>query len=212
MPYRRTPAVEQRQAQVRERLVAEAAALVAAGGWAACSIAQVADRAGVASGTVYGYFDNKGQLMAEVFRTVSTREITAALDVGRAMREDPKRCACEVIVAIVGMFAERAAQAPRLAYALLAEPVDVAVDVERLAFRRAWVHLLAAAVREGADRGELPEQDTQVTAAALLGAVAEVLVQPLAVGALEAEGFSSVMESLLSFTRRCLGGDHDHHP
>jgi AcrR family transcriptional regulator len=215
MPYRRTPAVEQRQAQVRARLVSEAAALVAGGGWAACSITTVAARAGVATGTVYGYFASKADLLAEVFRTVSSREIAAALDVAQQVREDTDACACacacEVILAIVGVFAERAAQAPRLAYAVLAEPVDVAVDVERLAFRRAWTDLLAVAVREGVERGQLPYQDPQVTAGALLGAVAEVLVQPLAAGAVDAAAYGAVVQSLLSFTRRCLGGNHDHH-
>jgi AcrR family transcriptional regulator len=211
MPYRRTVAVEQRQAQVRARLVGEAAALVAGGGWAACSITTVAARSGVATGTVYGYFANKADLLAEVFRTVSSREIAAALDVAQQVREDTDACACEVILAIVGVFADRAAQAPRLAYAVLAEPVDVAVDVERLAFRRAWTDLLAVAVREGVERGQLPPQDPQVTAGALLGAVAEVLVQPLAAGAVDAGAYAAVVQSLLSFTRRCLGGDHDHH-
>jgi len=211
VPYRRTPAVEQRQAQVRARLVSQAAVLVADGGWAACSISTVASRAGVATGTVYGYFANKADLLAEVFRTVSSREIVAALDVGQQVREHPDACACEVILATVGVFAERAAQAPRLAYAVIAEPVDVEVDVERLAFRRAWTDLLAVAVREGVDRGQLPAQDPQVTAGALLGAVAEVLVQPLAAGAVDAGAYTAVVQSLLSFTRRCLGGNHDHH-
>jgi AcrR family transcriptional regulator len=211
MPYRRTPAVEQRQAQVRERLISEAAALVADGGWASCSISTVAARAGVATGTVYGYFANKADLLAEVFRSVSSREIAAALDVGQHVREDPNACACEVILATVGVFAVRAAQLPRLAYAVIAEPVDVAVDVERLAFRRAWTDLLAVAVREGVERGQLPVQDAHVTAGALLGAVAEVLVQPLAAGAVDAGAYAGVVQSLLSFTRRCLGGDHEHH-
>lgn len=203
--------MEQRQALVRERLVSEAATLVSDGGWASCSISTVAARAGVATGTVYGYFASKAELLAEVFRTISSREIAAALDVGQQVREDRDACACEVILETVGMFAERAAQAPRLAYAVLAEPVDVAVDLERLAFRRAWTDLLAVAVREGVGREQLPAQDPQVTASAVLGAAAEVLVQPLAAGAVEPDAYAAVVQSLRSFIRRCLGGDHEHH-
>ena len=227
MPYRRTPAVALRQARVRERLVEEATALVADGGWPACSVAAVAAAAGVATGTVYGYFAHKSDLLAEVVRTVSAREVAAALDTGRRVRQDQGACACAVVVATVAGFAERAALAPRLAYAVLAEPVDVAVDLERLAFRRAWTDLLAAAVGEGVDAGQLPAQDPEVTAAALLGAAAEVLVRPLADSTvdstvdstldstvdstLDSDAYAAVVQSLLALTRRCLGGDHDHH-
>ena len=211
MPYRRTPAVEQRQALVRERIVASALPVVAEHGYAGCSVAEVARGAGVASGTVYGHWANKGELLAEVFRTVSSREIAEAVAVGGRVRLDPDACACEVLVAAVRTFAERAASAPRMAYALIAEPVDVAVDVERLAFRRAWTDLLATAVTDGVARGQLQEQDANVTAAALLGAVAEVLVQPLAARDATPVQIAAVVESLLSFTRRSLGGDHEHH-
>jgi AcrR family transcriptional regulator len=161
---------------------------------------------------VYGYFANKGELLAEVFRSVSSREIAAALAAGQRVREDPSVCACAPIVEAVRTFALRAGQAPRLAYALIAEPVDIAVDVERLAFRRAWTDLLAATVREGVDRGHLPDQDAQITAGALLGAVAEVLVQPVATGAADARAYEPVVAALLLFTRRCLGGAHDDDP
>jgi AcrR family transcriptional regulator len=209
VPYRRTPAVERRQAALRERLIAEATALVAEGGYAGCSVTQVARRAGVGVGTVYGYFTNKGELLAEVFRSVSSREVAAAVAAGHAVREDPSVCACAPIVEAVRTFAERAALAPRLAYALIAEPVDQAVDVERLVFRRAWTDLLAAAVADAVAAGHLPPQDPQVTAGALLGAAAEVLVQPVAGGTVDAGSYAPVVASLLTLTRRALGGTHD---
>lgn len=194
---------------MRERLVAEATALMAEGGYAACSVTEVAHRAGVGTGTVYRYFTNKGELLAEVFRTVSSKEVAAAITVGSTVRRDAESCACAPILAAVRTFAERAAHAPRLAYALIAEPVDEAVDVERLAFRRAWADLLAVAVTEAVDAGHLPEQDAVVTAGALLGAVAEVLVQPAAAGTFDEDAYAPVIESLLSLARRSLGGTHD---
>ena len=87
--------------------------------------------------------------------------------------------AVERIAAGVETFARRALRGRRLAWALLAEPVDPAVEAERLVFRRAYRDAFTAAVADGIDCGELPEQDAELTAAALVGAIGEALVGPL---------------------------------
>src|SRR5919202_1839171 len=51
---------------------------------------------------------------------------------------------------------------------------------ERLVFRRAYADLFASALREGVDRGELRPLDAELVAAAIVGALAEALVGPLA--------------------------------
>ena len=56
-------------------------------------------------------------------------------------------------------FAERALRRPRLAWALIAEPVDPLVDAERLAYRARYAALIAEALSQGIAAGELPEQD-----------------------------------------------------
>ena len=66
--YRRTPAVQARLDA--QRALISAAVQCSAAGYAGCSIAAVAGRAGVAAGTVYRHFENKGALAAEVFRVV----------------------------------------------------------------------------------------------------------------------------------------------
>ena len=81
--------------------------------------------------------------------------------------------------AVVDAFARRALRGGRLAYALLSEPVDPAVEAERLVFRRDYRDLLAGIVAGGVASGELPRQRPEVTAAALVGAIAEALVGPL---------------------------------
>ncbi|MEA2168618.1 MAG: hypothetical protein QOF76_1918 [Solirubrobacteraceae bacterium] len=72
------------------------------------------------------------------------------------------------IAAGVETFARRALRGRRLAWALLAEPVDPAVEAERLIFRRAY----ADTFRAGAGTSAL-------TATMLVGALAEALVGPL---------------------------------
>ena len=77
MPYRRTPEIQARLDAQRVAIVAAAGELLADGGYAACSVAAVAARAGIAAGTVYRHFDGKAELVGEVFRAVAGREVDA---------------------------------------------------------------------------------------------------------------------------------------
>jgi AcrR family transcriptional regulator len=65
------------------------------------------------------------------------------------------------------------------AYALIAEPVDPAVEAERLTFRRAYADLFERALQDAIRAGELPPQDPELAATAIVGALAEALVGPL---------------------------------
>lgn len=180
----------------RERIIAAALAIMAAHGYAGCSVAAVAERAGVATGSVYRHFPTKANLFAEVFRTASQREVDA---VARAAALETS--AAKQMAAVVETFSRRALQSPRLAYALLAEPVDPAVDAERLVFRRAYAELIAGYVAAGVASGELPSQDAELTATALVGALAEAMVGPLAAGVAGPETISA----LIAFNHRALG-------
>lgn len=200
MPYRRTPAVQARLDGRREALLAAATELLAERGYAGCSVAAVAERAGIATGSVYQHFTGKAELAVELFRTVVGGEVAAVT----AAAGRPALAPQQRVTAVVETFAARALKAPRLAYALLAEPVDPAVDAERLVFRRAFRDVIAAQVAAGVATGDLPLQDPELTAAALVGAVGEALVGPLADGAAPAD----LLPALLSFTLRALGG-HD---
>ena len=148
---------------------------VAEGGYASASVQAVARRAGVATGSVYRHFPSKAELFAEVFRRASQRE----LDVVAAVTGDESLPPGERVAAAVDAFARRALAAPVMAYALLAEPVDPAVEAERLVFRRAYRDAFVTAIAEGIAAGELPEQDAELSAAALVGALGEALVGPL---------------------------------
>jgi AcrR family transcriptional regulator len=172
VPYRPTERTEARRTATRDRIVRAALALVAQGGYRNAQVAAVAKRAGVATGTVYRHFPSKADLLTEVFRVASRREVDAVA----AARGDT---APDRIAAAVETFARRALRGRRLAWALLAEPVDPAVEAERLQFRRAYAEVFTAAVRDGIAAGELPEQDPAFTATALVGAIGEALVGPL---------------------------------
>jgi AcrR family transcriptional regulator len=190
MPYRPTERTEARRAQTREKIVRAALALVARGGYREAQVAAVAKRAGVATGTVYRHFPSKAGLLTEVFRVASAREVEAVRQAAGsgsaasqhevdALSHAHGETAQERIAAAVQTFARRALQGRRLAWALLAEPVDPAVEAERLQFRRAYAEVFATTIAEGVARGELPPQDPAFTATALVGAIGEALVGPL---------------------------------
>jgi AcrR family transcriptional regulator len=175
MPYRPTERTEARKAATRERIVTAALEQVAAGGYASAAVQTVAGRAGVAVGTVYRHFPSKGDLFAEAFRRASQRELDVVVEVsgpdGRSARER--------VAAAVEAFARRALAGPVLAYALLAEPVDPAVEAERLRFRTGYRDAFARVLEDGVRDGELRPHDTSTVAAALVGALGEALVGPL---------------------------------
>jgi AcrR family transcriptional regulator len=190
MPYRPTERTEARRTQTREKIVRAALALVARGGYREAQVAAVAKRAGVATGTVYRHFPSKADLLTEVFRVASAREVAAvrrAVGSGSADSQHEVDAvaqaggvtAQERLVAAVDTFARRALRGRRLAWALLAEPVDPAVEAERLQFRRAFADAFASTIADGVARGELPPQDPAFTATALVGAIGEALVGPL---------------------------------
>ena len=60
--------------------------------------------------------------------------------------------------------------------------MDPAVESERLRLRRGYRDVFAAVLADGVASGELEPHDTTTVAAALVGALGEALVGPLAAG------------------------------
>lgn len=158
-------------------MLAAARALVAEGGFASTSIQAVADRAGIATGSVYRHFPSKAHLFVEVFAGASSREVQT---MGEAAQGHPK--ARDALRAAVQTWASRALEGRTLAYALIAEPVMPEVEAARLEFRRAYVRMLRDVLQRGCDSGEFSLPDVDVAAAAIVGALAEGLVGPLSPG------------------------------
>jgi AcrR family transcriptional regulator len=175
VPYRATPRTEARRLDARERIVAAALERVGEGGYAGAGMQQVASHAGVAVGTVYRHFPSKAELFAEVFRRAAERELAVVREVSRADAGSAR----ERIGAAVEAFARRALAGPTLAYALIAEPADPAVEAERLRLRRGYRDAFARVLEDGVAAGELRAHDSRTVAAALVGALAEALVGPL---------------------------------
>jgi AcrR family transcriptional regulator len=203
MPYRATHRTEARRLATRERIVDAALEQMAEGGYSSAGVQAVAGRAGVAVGTVYRHFPSKGDLFAEAFRRASQRELDVVVEVSQA----DGRPARERVAAAVEAFARRALAGPALAYALLAEPVDPAVEAERLRFRTGYRDAFARVLEDGVRDVELRPHDTRTLAAALVGALGEALVGPLSTANTNAK--EALVATLVQFSEEALPRAHD---
>ena len=175
MPYRRTDTVIRRLAARHQAILAAARAVASEGGMANVQIATVAQRAGIATGTVYRYFSSKTELVSALVSNIADREIGAVHRAGKAAPGP-----LSALAAAIATFAARALRNRRLAWAVIAEPVDAEVEAVRVAFRRALAAEFEARITAAMQAGHLSKQDVSVAAAALVGALLEGLIGPLA--------------------------------
>lgn len=185
---------------MRERLLLAARGVVEEHGYGGASVAAIAARTGVANGTLYRHFPSKADLFVEVFRDVCGREVRA-MEHAAATADGP----VEAVLAALSCFARRALANRTLAWALLAEPVDPLVDEVRLEYRRTYRALLVVPLRQAIDAGEIPGQDVDLTAAALVGAGGEALIGPVSPLHGRSADAEAVVIALSAFCRRAIG-------
>jgi AcrR family transcriptional regulator len=199
MAYRRTRRVEKRLADKRARILKAARNLVAEGGFREAQVAAVAAAADVATGTVYRYFPSKAELFAELLRMTSQREVDVASQIANC-----NGAASHRVGDAVRAFASRAIRGRRLAYALIAEPVDPEIDSARLEYRRALGEVFEALIAEGIEAGEFAPQNAEASAACLVGALIEGLVGPLAPDSEADREPEALVDAIVSFCLRAL--------
>ncbi|HTS41362.1 MAG TPA: TetR/AcrR family transcriptional regulator [Xanthobacteraceae bacterium] len=201
MPYRRTSNVIRRLNARRDAIVAAALAVASEGGMAAIQIAAIAARADIAAGTMYRYFPGKTELLSALIQTISEREIAAVRQAA-----DAAPGPLSALAAAVATFAARALRQRRLAFALIAEPVDADVNVIRLGYRKSFADELAARIRAAIADGHLPDQDAALAAPATVGALMEGLIGPLAPEiADDPRSVRAAVQTLTLFALRGLG-------
>lgn len=175
MPYRRTAHIARKQAARHQAIVAAARAMATEGGMAALQVAAVAERAGIATGTVYRYFPSKAELVTALVGATAEREITAIRKAGKAAPGP-----LSALAAAIATFATRALRQRKLAWAMIADPAEAEVEAVRIAFRRALAEEFQSRIAAAMQAGHLPAQDVRLAAAALVGALVEALIGPLA--------------------------------
>lgn len=204
MPYRETDATRRRAEERRASLLTAARALVARHGFAGAKVSAIADAAGTSTGLVYSYFDHRDELLATVFRESASHELAMTRQATTASGpQAPDR-----LDTFIRTFAGRALRGPRLAWALLFEPVSPLVESERLVYRRAYIDIAEQLVRDGIDSGAFTAQHPGVSGAATIGAISESLVgrlNPLGHDSLDGLPDETIMDDIVRYCHRALG-------
>ena len=185
----------------REKAILDAAiALAGEGGMAAVQIAAVASRAGIAAGTVYRYFPTKNDLVAELVAAVAGRELEAMQTAA-----DAAPGPLSALASAIARFSARALAERRLAWAVIGEAVDPEVDVMRLDFRQSLANELERRINIAIGLRFLPDQDARLAAPAIVGALMEGLLGPLAPVYEDAAAAREAVQTVTLLSLRALG-------
>lgn len=199
MAYRRTERETARLAARYDAIIEAARTLATESGLAAVQIVPVAERAGIAAGTVYRYFPSKDDLVAALVSATAEREV-AAIRAAAAAAPGPLSGLAAAIVA----FASGIMRARRLAWAMLAEAAEGG-EAGRFAFRRTVGGEFERLIRAAIAAGRLPEQPAATAAAAIIGAMVESLVGPLAPASSGPEAEGVAVQGITLLALRALG-------
>lgn len=202
MKYRRSPLMEARLADNRNRIMRATRTLIARGGFREVTINAVAAQAGLSSGAIYRYFPSKSELYVQALMDAVDHEVSIL----RKIVDEAHRPAADRLRAAIRSFVDRALEGPHLAYAFIAEPIDSEVDAGRIVCRKRFGEVFESVLRDGVRSGEFPDQDVEVSAACLVGAFTEALVRPVAATQKPADA-QQLAESITGFCFRAVVGD-----
>lgn len=188
----------------REHVLDAARAVVTERGYRGASVAAIAEQAGISNGALYRHFPSKVDLFVEVFRHVCDGEMRAATRAAKDVREPLGK-----LDAMLENFATRALSNPTLAWALLAEPVDPAVEEVRMEYRRTYRAAIERLLEKAVAAGTISPQDTVITAAALLGGGNEVLAGPLSPMSESGRDAATAIAELRRMTHGAIHAAHE---
>ncbi|MGW4746183.1 TetR/AcrR family transcriptional regulator [Streptomyces sp. NPDC004290] len=162
-----------RRQATRTKLYEAAVTLIAEQGFSATTVDEIAERAGVAKGTVYYNFKSKTELFEELLRhgvallTASLRTAAEETDARGGSRVD----ALDAMIRAGLVFIDRYPAFTQLYVAELWR-TNRAWNSTLLVVRQEAVAVVEGVLREAVGAGELSEEiDVQLTAAALVGMV-----------------------------------------
>lgn len=174
MAYRETPKTQAHKADIKEKILSAARQIIAEHGFAGLTMSGTAKRAAVATGSMYRYFPNKVALCTALFRQLSGREVDEMEGIA-----DLQLSPCEALARCCFNFTQRAFRAPVQSYALMAEPLDPALEQERLIYRRAYAKVYQRIIERGIADRSLMVDDSHIASLAVVGMLAEPLLEPL---------------------------------
>ena len=175
MSYKRSSLMQKRMEQNREAILQSARELIAQGGIKDAQIQAIAERAGVSSGLVYRYFDNKSQVLIEVLSEAIQHEVKILNHIA----ESDELTSKQKLDKAVTTFVKRAMNSPQLAYSLMFEPVDAELEHERFRSKQLIKQSIKEILAAGKINGEFGFEDLNTAALCVVGAMTFVVIEPL---------------------------------
>lgn len=174
MSYKRSSLMQERMEQNREAILQSARELIAQGGIKDAQIQAIAERAGVSSGLVYRYFDNKSQVLIEVLSEAIQHEVKILNHIAESELTSKQK-----LDKAVTTFVKRAMNSPQLAYSLMFEPVDAELEHERFRSKQLIKQSIKEILAAGKINGEFGFEDLNTAALCVVGAMTFVVIEPL---------------------------------
>lgn len=174
MSYKRSSLMQERMEQNRLAILQSARELIIQGGFKEASIQAIAERAGVSTGLVYRYFENKNQILIQVLSEAIRLEIEILNHIA-ASDLSPK----QKLQKSVTTFVKRAMNSPQLAYSLMFEPVDPEMEHERFHSKQLIKQSIKEILAEGKVNGEFEFEDLNTAALGVVGSMTFVVIEPL---------------------------------
>ena len=166
--------MQERMEQNREAILQSARELIAQGGIKDAQIQAIAERAGVSSGLVYRYFDNKSQVLIEVLSEAIQHEVKILNHIAESELTSKQK-----LDKAVTTFVKRAMNSPQLAYSLMFEPVDAELEHERFRSKQLIKQSMKEILAAGKINGEFGFEDLNTAALCVVGAMTFVVIEPL---------------------------------
>ena len=166
--------MQERMEQNREAILQSARELIAQGGIKDAQIQAIAERAGVSSGLVYRYFDNKSQVLIEVLSEAIQHEVKILNHIAASELSSKQK-----LDKAVTTFVKRAMNSPQLAYSLMFEPVDAELEHERFRSKQLIKQSIKEILAAGKINGEFGFEDLNTAALCVVGAMTFVVIEPL---------------------------------
>ena len=174
MSYKRSSLMQERMEQNRQTILQSARELIAQGGFKDAQIQAIAERAGVSSGLVYRYFDNKSQVLIEILAEAIQHEIQILNAIAAS-----ELSAKQKLHKAVTTFVKRALNSPQLSYSLMFEPVDPLIEHERFRSKQLIKQSMKEILVAGKINGEFGFEDLNTAALCVVGAMTFVVIEPL---------------------------------
>ncbi|UNU74042.1 TetR/AcrR family transcriptional regulator [Moraxella nasovis] len=199
MGYKRSELMQKRLQQNRQAILEAAKYLIGQGGIKEAQIQTIAERAGVSSGLVYRYFDNKSHIITEVLSEAIQAELAILMNI--ANRSMP---AHDKLYKAIKTFVKRALNHPKLAYSLMLEPADALVEEARFKSKQIVKDAIEHILLEGKQQHSFDFEDVSTTALCIVGAMTFAVIEPLSLDpqTIDKEMFSTQVASF------CLNAVH----